>query len=65
MPINTQNVTLRISAGFPKQFPTDKMVQVALSGRSNVGKSSLVNTLLGRKSDKGSVKMNISAVEKF
>ena len=50
MPINTQNVTLRISAGFPKQFPTDKMVQVALSGRSNVGKSSLVNTLLGRKS---------------
>ena len=50
MPINTQNVSLRISAGLPKQFPTDKMVQVALSGRSNVGKSSLVNTLLGRKS---------------
>lgn len=50
MPINTQNVSLRTSAGFPEQFPTDKMVQVALSGRSNVGKSSLVNTLLGRKS---------------
>jgi GTP-binding protein len=50
MPINTQNVSLRISAGFPKQFPTDKMVQVALSGRSNVGKSSLINSLLGRKS---------------
>ncbi|MBE6530987.1 MAG: YihA family ribosome biogenesis GTP-binding protein [Ruminococcaceae bacterium] len=50
MAINTQNVSLRISAGLPKQFPTDKMVQVALSGRSNVGKSSLVNTLLGRKS---------------
>ncbi len=50
MAINTQNVSLRISAGFPSQFPTDKMVQVALSGRSNVGKSSLVNTLLGRKS---------------
>ncbi len=50
MPINTQNVSLRISAGLPKQFPTDKMVQVALSGRSNVGKSSLVNSLLGRKS---------------
>ncbi|MBQ8140253.1 MAG: YihA family ribosome biogenesis GTP-binding protein [Clostridia bacterium] len=50
MPINTQNASLRISAGLPRQFPTDKMVQVALSGRSNVGKSSLVNTLLGRKS---------------
>ena len=50
MPLNTQNVSLRISAGIPRQFPTDKMVQVALSGRSNVGKSSLVNTLLGRKS---------------
>ena len=50
MALNTQNVSLRISAGLPKQFPTDKMVQVALSGRSNVGKSSLINTLLGRKS---------------
>lgn len=49
MALNTQNVTLRISAGLPKQFPRDPMPQVALSGRSNVGKSSLINTLLGRK----------------
>ena len=39
-----------MSAGLPKQFPTDAMAQIAFSGRSNVGKSSLINTLLGRKS---------------
>jgi len=45
-----QNVSLRISAGLPRQFPTDAIPQIAFSGRSNVGKSSLINTLLGRKS---------------
>ncbi|MBQ8207679.1 MAG: YihA family ribosome biogenesis GTP-binding protein [Clostridia bacterium] len=50
MPLNTQNVKLRISAGQPKQFPRDAIPQVTFSGRSNVGKSSLINTLLGRKS---------------
>lgn len=50
MSLNLQNTNLRISAGFPRQFPTDAMPQVAFSGRSNVGKSSLINSLLGRKS---------------
>lgn len=50
MSLNLNNVNLRISAGLPRQFPTDAMVQVAFSGRSNVGKSSLINSLLGRKS---------------
>ena len=50
MALNTQNVNLKMTAGFASQFPTDPIVQVALSGRSNVGKSSLINTLLGRKS---------------
>lgn len=40
---------LKISAGLPEQFPRDTMPQIAFSGRSNVGKSSLINTLLGRK----------------
>ena len=50
MAINTQNVSLKISAGLPKQFPADPLPQIAFSGRSNVGKSSLINTVLGRKS---------------
>lgn len=49
MSLNTQNVNLKMTAGFASQFPTDAIPQVALSGRSNVGKSSLINTLLGRK----------------
>ena len=48
--INIQNTTLKISAGTDKQFPSDPIPQIALSGRSNVGKSSLINTILGRKS---------------
>ena len=50
MSINYQNVDLVMSAGFPEQFPQDGLPQIAFSGRSNVGKSSLINTLLGRKS---------------
>lgn len=50
MALNLNNISLRISAGFIRQFPTDPMPQIALSGRSNVGKSSLINTLLNRRS---------------
>jgi len=47
--INFQNSSLKISAGLPEQFPRDRAVQIAFSGRSNAGKSSLINALLGRK----------------
>lgn len=48
--MNIKNVDLVITAGLSEQFPWDGKPQVALSGRSNVGKSSLINTLTGRKS---------------
>lgn len=38
-----------ISAAHAAQFPKDRLPQIALCGRSNVGKSSLLNTLLRRK----------------
>ena len=50
MKLNLNNTSLLISVGVPKQFPALVVPQVAFSGRSNVGKSSLINTLLQRKS---------------
>lgn len=50
MKINVNNANIAITVGNSRQFPRDPRPEVALSGRSNVGKSSLINTLLGRKS---------------
>ncbi len=44
-----QNVELTISAVSPAQYPKEGFPEIALSGRSNVGKSSLINTLINRK----------------
>lgn len=35
------------SFGFAKDLPTDRKLEIAFYGRSNVGKSSILNTLLG------------------
>ena len=38
-----------ISAVAPKQYPDTQLPEIALAGRSNVGKSSFINTLIDRK----------------
>ncbi|TRY26436.1 YihA family ribosome biogenesis GTP-binding protein [Brevibacillus sp. LEMMJ03] len=38
-----------VSAVGPKQYPTDGLPEIALVGRSNVGKSSLLNKMMNRK----------------
>ena len=48
--MNIHNAELLISAVSPKQYPTDGRMEFAFAGRSNVGKSSLINKLLNRKS---------------
>jgi len=49
MQLNLHNIELVMTAGLVSQFPIDGLPQIALSGRSNVGKSSLLNSLTGRK----------------
>ena len=49
MGINMQNAEFVLSATTPKAFLRDGLPQVAFAGRSNVGKSSVINRLLGRK----------------
>ena len=40
----------KISAVGPAQYPTDGLPEIVLVGKSNVGKSSFVNTMINRKS---------------
>ena len=49
MKLTIQKTALEVTAGLPEQFPQKVLSQIAFSGRSNVGKSSLINCLLGRK----------------
>ena len=48
--MNLNNVSLTISAVKSAQYPKTNVPEIAFAGRSNVGKSSLINKLLNRKS---------------
>jgi len=43
------NAEIVISAVSKKQYPSDMLPEIALAGRSNVGKSSFINKLINRK----------------
>lgn len=47
--MNLQNVRFAVSAASKQDFVSDARPQIAFAGRSNVGKSSVINCLLRRK----------------
>ena len=47
--MNLHNVEFLISAANPKDFPANRMPEIAFAGKSNVGKSSVINRILQRK----------------
>ena len=49
MKVNTHNADILLSDTNKRHYPQDDIPEVALAGRSNVGKSSFINTMLNRK----------------
>ena len=47
--MNLNNVEFLISAASTKDFPSNRLPEIAFAGKSNVGKSSVINRLLQRK----------------
>ena len=47
--MNLQKVEFLISAASPKDFPKKNIPEIAFAGKSNVGKSSVINRILQRK----------------
>lgn len=47
--MNFNNVEFLISAAAPKDFPAARLPEIAFAGKSNVGKSSVINRILNRK----------------
>ena len=47
--MNIKNPKFEISAVGPKQYPNNHLPEIVLVGKSNVGKSSFINTMINRK----------------
>ena len=47
--MNLHNVQFLISAASSRDFPQNRLPEIAFAGKSNVGKSSVINRLLNRK----------------
>ena len=47
--MNFQKVEFLISAASPRDFPSKRLPEIAFAGKSNVGKSSVINRILQRK----------------
>ena len=47
--MNLHNVEFLLSAASPKDFPKTRLPEIAFAGKSNVGKSSVINRILNRK----------------
>ena len=44
-----KNPKFEVSAVKPNQYPTNGLPEIVLVGKSNVGKSSFINTMINRK----------------
>ena len=45
-----RNINLETVCGLTSQLPDNQLPEIAFAGKSNVGKSSLINALMNRKS---------------
>jgi GTP-binding protein len=47
--LEIKNATYEVTAVKPEQYPVNLLPEIAFVGRSNIGKSSIINTLLNKK----------------
>ena len=60
-----KNPQFEISAVNPKQYPQNNLPQIVLVGKSNVGKSSFINTMVNRKKNLPEQVVNLEKLDKL